>query len=137
MTNQPLLEIDVNGQAPDLAGAVCEAILLQQYVFAGTLEDPANVIHLKFSGQWHRLYFDYGIVFWRLSDTAPEAWSDTDEQWDNPLFDLGATADLAGLQLDRYAMTSIHGGSEVSFMFVGGRTVVFKSINDHTSYHVI
>src|SRR5688572_25084783 len=111
MTDQPLPDLDVNGQAPDLAGITCEAILLQQFVHAGVLVEPANVIHLKFAGQWHRLYFDYGIVFWRLSEGAPEPWTDTEEDWHNPVYDLGSDAGVVGSQLDRYSMASTQGGS--------------------------
>ena len=139
MTTQPLpdLDVNVNGEAPELAGKACEAVLLQQYWYAGALVDPANVIHLKSGGEWYRLYFDYGIVFGRISEQPPEPWLDADQQWDNPLCDLGVTAGIVGTQLDHYSMELVQGGSAVELCFKDGRCVVFKNIDDHTTYDVI
>jgi hypothetical protein len=137
MTDQPLWDLDVNGEPPPLAGEVCEALLVQQFTHAAEVVDPANVVHLKFSGEWHRLYFDHGIVFWRKSAGAPEPWSDTEEQWQNPLLNLGFDAGILGSKLNYYAMTPIPGGSSVEFVFAHGKRVVFKNVADRTNYHVI
>ena len=137
MTDQPLWDLDVNGDPPPLAGEICEALLLQQFVHAGEVVETANVIHLKFSGEWHRLYFDHGIVFWRKSVGAPEAWSDTEEHWQNPLFDLGSHAGVVGSRVSYYAMTPPPEGSSVEFVFAHGKRVVFEDVADRTSYYVI
>lgn len=137
MTDTPMLELDVNGKAPVLAGKTCEAVLLQQYWHKGILVEPANVIHMQFSGVWHRLYFDYGIVFWRIGDLPPETWSDADHEWDNPLEDLGAAAAVIGTHLDHYSMEPVKGGSAVELCFKSGKRIIFEDVDDHTTYRVI
>jgi hypothetical protein len=137
MTDQPLWDLDVNGPPPSLAGEACQALLLQQFVHAGVVSEPANVIHLKFAGRWHRLYFDHGIIFWRTSEADPEPWADTSEEWQNPLYNLGSDAGVLGKKLDQYLMTAIPGGSSVEFFFAHGTRIIFRDLDDHTTYHVI
>jgi len=128
-------ELDVNGQPPNLRGKTCEALLLSQFFQSGDLVEPANVIHLKFGGEWHRLYFDHGIIFWRSSD-QPTPWTDTDEEWQSPLLDLGREAGLVGSTLLQYSMTPTPAGSRVDFYFADGRRVSFEDSNDRTDYQV-
>nr|WP_255656824.1 aquaporin [Lysobacter lactosilyticus] len=137
MTGTPMMELDVNGEAPGLAGKACEAVLLQQYWHKGVLVEPANVIHMRFSGVWHRLYFDYGIVFWRISDAPPEPGSDTDYEWEYPLEDLGAAAEVIGIPLDHYSMKPVVGGSTVELCFETGKRIIFENVDDHTTYRVV
>ena len=69
MSIEPNLDID--GTFPQLIGEVVDSIICEQFWYNGVLEDSANVIHLLINKNWHRLYFDCGIVFWRKDSSQP------------------------------------------------------------------
>lgn len=131
------LEIDgveINGQPPELRGQTCEAFLCEQFWSNGELVDIANVVHLLFEGQWHRLTIDSGIVFWARRDEAPESWAIPEEGASFPLFDLGAEAGVLGAKLTTYRMEPTPGGSRVTFVFENAREVILDNHADRTSY---
>jgi hypothetical protein len=64
-----MLEID--GIPPRLTNQLCEGLLCQQYWCEGKLAQEVDVLLLKVNGRWHQLYFDAGIVFWRIQQEAP------------------------------------------------------------------
>ena len=64
-----MLEID--GIPPKLTGQLCEELFCQQYWYQGKLAQEVDALFLKVNGHWHQLYFDAGIVFWRLQQEAP------------------------------------------------------------------
>jgi hypothetical protein len=64
-----MLEID--GIPPRLTDQLCEELLCQQYWYQGKLAQEVDALFLKVNGRWHQLYFDAGIVFWRIQEEAP------------------------------------------------------------------
>ena len=64
-----MLEID--GIPPRLTDQLCEELLCQQYWYQGKLAQEVDALFLKVNGRWHQLYFDAGIVFWRIQQEAP------------------------------------------------------------------
>jgi hypothetical protein len=64
-----MLEID--GIPPRLTNQLCEELLCQQYWYQGKLAQEVDALFLKVNGRWHQLYFDTGIVFWRIQQEAP------------------------------------------------------------------
>lgn len=64
-------ELYVIGTPPDLAEQVCQAFLCQEFWYKGELADPTNIIWFRVNDQWHRLYFEWDTVFWRISEEAP------------------------------------------------------------------
>jgi hypothetical protein len=126
--------LSVNGEQPPLVGLACEELLAAEYWHAGELVEPANVIYLRFGGAWHRLYFDCGIVFWRLYDRAPEGVSPGEKGFGCPLVDLGQRFGVQGVVVDRLAAAPIEGGSEVRFVFRNGMVVLFSCVADTTTY---
>jgi hypothetical protein len=129
-------ELDVNGAPPELAGAKVDALLIQPYLVSGATVDPVGTVHLLTAGEWHRLYFDSGIVFWRRSEHPPEPWADLEKGWDNPLVDLGHELRLLGSQITRYEMSGTKLGSSVRFHFADGASVIFDNANDRTTLTV-
>lgn len=126
--------LEINGDAPQLAGLLCDAILCVEYQHAGQLVEPANVVYLCFGGTWHRLYFDYGIIFWRPGECGPESYEAPELDSSYPVVDVAAERGLLGQRLSRYEMEPIKGGSRVCFVFEGGKSLAFSSVDDVTSY---
>jgi hypothetical protein len=125
--------LEINGQPPALAGRVCDELLCRQYWYRGELYNPVAVLFLRSGNIWHRLYFDFGIIFWRADQSRPESFEVPEFEWSYRLVDIGIVLGLQGRQLHRYEMTSIKGGSQVEFFFVGDRSVVLKNVDDRTS----
>jgi hypothetical protein len=63
--------LKIDGIPPRLTNQLCEELLCQQYWYQGKLVQEVDVLLLKVNGRWHQLYFDEGIVFWRIQQEAP------------------------------------------------------------------
>jgi hypothetical protein len=88
MTEKPLALSDLNGTQPDLIGRVCDGLLAQAFSQDGELVESANILYLHVENIWHRLYFDYGTVFWRVQHEKPENYEASPEGWCFELTDL-------------------------------------------------
>jgi hypothetical protein len=124
---------EINGQPPELAGAICEELLCQQYWYRGEMKDGVNVLFLRFNGVWHRLYFEPGIIFWRICTAPPQSTEAADIDAKYPIVDLGTDLAVRGETLDHYDMKKIKGGSELQFVFTNGHIILIKNVNDRTS----
>ena len=126
---------EINGVQPNLANKLVQALLVQQFWHEGKLEDPANVVHICVASQWHRLYFDYGVVFWRLSDSAPSLDSnDMDDGFGYPLVDFGAQHYLIGRRIiSLNTFDDADCDAAVSLNFDSGVTVLCRSDDDVTT----
>jgi hypothetical protein len=130
--------VDIVGTEPPIAGKVCDALLCQEFWHDGVLEEPANVTFLQFSGEWHRLYFDSGIVFWRDAPNAPETHGEPELKAEYRVVDVGRRYGLVGRELKgvRYRALPEH-GSEVTLEFEGGTRLVFRNEHDITGYETV
>ena len=126
-------ELEVHGTAPELASLRCDELLCEQYWHRGTLEDPANVVYLRFGSRWHRLTFDHGIVFWRTPSKRPAPYTMPELEAEAKIDNLGTRLGVAGRVLDSYEARAVPGGSEVEFRFEGGVQVLFRNVADHTA----
>jgi hypothetical protein len=122
--------LSVNGEPPQLAGLRCDAILCVEYWHAGRLVEPCNVTYLCFEGAWHRLYFDYGIIFWRRDEGGPQPFDAPEMESTYPVVDLASKRGLAGACLSGYRMEPIERGSCVTFVFENGHRLAFSSVDD-------
>ena len=70
MDNQNRTEImlEINGIPPKLTGYECEEMICQQYWYLGKLENEMDVLFLRANGKWHQLYFESGVIFWRIQN---------------------------------------------------------------------
>ncbi|QDV32264.1 hypothetical protein [Tautonia plasticadhaerens] len=127
--------LEVNGDAPRLTGLRCDAILCVEYRHAGRLVEPASTAHLCFDGGWHRLYFDFGIVFWRPEERGPQSFDAPELDSSYPVVDVAALRGLLGVRLSHYEMAPIEGGARVTLAFENGHHLTFSSVDDITSYH--
>lgn len=127
-------QLEVDGIQPSIEGASCEELIAVQYWYAGDLTDPANTVHLKFGGSWHRLYFDCGIIFWRDGDEPPEEFDAPEIQAKYRLDDVGRRHGLLGLTLASINPEPTQRGSRVILTFQGGGTVTFFNEDDRSGY---
>ena len=130
----------INGSPPDLAGVLCERLLVQEFWYDGSQEEEANVIYLLAGGQWLRLYFDWGVVFWREASEqeiqTPPFKDDSGAENTYPIRDLGAELKRDGQRIKGYAMEAIADGACVMIGFEDGLSIVFESVNDSTAIRV-
>jgi len=63
--------LEINGKPPRLINQLCEELICQQYWYHGKLAQEVDTLFIKVNWRWHQLYFDAGIVFWRMQSEAP------------------------------------------------------------------
>jgi hypothetical protein len=126
--------LEIQGEPPSLAGKYCEALVCYEHWHEGSLIEPANMIFIRADREWHKLFFDCAIVFWK-SGVEP------DPSFDAPeiasmfrLVDLGHKFKLLGLRITACDAAPTSTGAKVTIKFDGGRSVVFETANDITSY---
>jgi hypothetical protein len=127
--------VEINGEPPQLDGLRCDAILCQEHWHGGALVEPANVTFLCFEGRWHRLYFDFGIVFWRDTEGGPEPFEASEIDSNYPVVDVATERGLRGVKLRGYRMEPWGDcGAMVAFEFESGARLAFRSVEDVTPY---
>jgi hypothetical protein len=132
-----MTRFEVNGDPPALSGKVCEGFVCEGYSCEGELVASANVTYLNFGGEWHRLYFEHRMVFWRPYAHVPKPWDVLAEGWAYPHTDLAASAAIRGQRLIEYVMSDTPNGCRVRFRFENGAVVDIVEDNDVASYAVI
>lgn len=126
--------LEINGTQPTIEGNVCEELLAEEYLHAGKVTVSANVVHLRFSGSWYRLYFDCAVVFWQESHERPTPYQMPELDSEVRIVDLGALYGVHGLQLEGIEASAIEGGSQVAFNFSDSRRVCFRNVHDVTTH---
>jgi len=63
--------LEINGIPPRLTQQLCEELICQQYWYHGKLAQEVDCLFIKVNWRWYQLYFDAGIVFWRMQSEAP------------------------------------------------------------------
>lgn len=92
------------------------------------------MVHLKFDGSWNRLYFDHGIIFWRLDDAGPQEFRAPELQSEYRIDDIGRRQGLIGRALVSIDPETTERGSRVALTFEGERTVTFFDDDDRSGY---
>jgi hypothetical protein len=118
--------LDFNGTPPALIGQVCTGFAVQHFYAGFTLVDHANVVFLRFGGDWHRIYFETATVFWRSGD-APGSPINSTLDHGLLLNDLSELPGVVGHVLESitYAGT-VQGDVTVEFTFGGGGKVSLR-----------
>lgn len=124
---------DLNGSPPDLEGEVCEALLCQEFWYRDELDDPCNVVYIKTLDVWHRLYFDYGIVFWRGADGPPESFRAPEIEGAYRVVDYGTEAGIVGARIESMSIVREESGSAVQLHFEQGPIIRFFGGDDDSS----
>jgi len=129
--------VDINGVEPAIVGDICEALVAVEYIHDGKLVEAANVVFLRFSNQWHRLYFDFGIVFWRTDPVGPKAFVAPEIDSEFRVVDLGERLNFRGRRLLEVTYAPLpNDGSAVGLRFDDKRTITFRSVDDITTYAI-
>jgi len=125
--------LETDGIPPRLNNQVCEEILCQQYCYRGQLQQDVDVLLLKVNGGWHQLYFDEGIVFWRLQTEQPKALeAQPGDPMTYPLIDMGEKYALKQSVISDYITEPLLGGARVSFVFEGKGSLIVVHKNNRT-----
>ena len=127
--------VEVVGHAPELAGCRCDAFICEGFVYKGELVANANVVHLCFGGEWHRLIVDCGVIIWRRSDGHPSLESAFDD-FEYPHFDVGVIAGIVGHRLENYWMEADTIRGRVEFLFDNGSRITIVNENDKSSFEI-
>ena len=114
---------ELNGDVPDLEGSACEAFQIQEFWYDGELGDPVNVAYVQLRGNWHRLYFDHGYVFWRKSDSGPRGFIAPEVKGNYRIVDVGSTCGVEGVVLSQIRISSEQDGNIVDFEFENGTRI--------------
>ncbi len=130
--------LEIDGDWPDFEGKRLQQLLAQECWYQKNLEEEANVVLIKVEECWYHLYFDIGIVFWRISSDEPhESKPQETEEFSYHLRNLGVDLDLAGRVIQSCTAKAIPGGSEVEFWFEDGKKILFKNVDNLTSYETL
>jgi len=125
------------GEVPNLQGKRIDRLVLQEFWYSGKLEEEANVSYLNIEGDWHRLYFDYGVIFWKESkeeDMAIEPFEDDSGELNQfKLRDFGKEDGIEGKVIEAMTLESDTQTANVKMTFADGSSLVFESIEDNTT----
>lgn len=128
--------MEINGSPPPLADAVLEALICVELWDGGELDDAAHVIWLRVLGEWHRLYFDLGMVFWdpkQHAEPEPPGAHAPDAPFRS--VDLGAKLGIQGRRFAGWkAEPDGKHGARVTLQFHGGGALTFVSDGDTATY---
>ena len=124
--------VETNGETPRIEGLRCEELFALEFWYAGSLEESAHQVFLKFAGRWHRLYFDYGTVFWRPSEGGPVGYCAEELESEFRVRDIGSSHSVKGTVLEEIQTAAILRASTVEFRFQSGRRVVIACIDDRS-----
>jgi hypothetical protein len=128
--------LEVRGEAPPIVGEICEELIAQQYVNRGRLEDPANLLHLRFGGRWFRMFIDWGELVWQPGTGAPQADEADELGASHPLFDLAGRYGLRGLRVAAIRSRALAGGSLTTLEFEWGARLSFRNVDGRTVWLV-
>ena len=130
--------LQTDGIPPKLTNQVCEELFCQQYCYRGQLQQEVDVLQLKVNGRWHQLYFDEGIVFWRLQEEEPKAVElQPGDPMTYPLIDLGEKYALKQSIISDYITEPLLGGARVSFVFEDKGTLIVSHSDNKTAMQFI
>jgi hypothetical protein len=128
--------MEMVGHAPQLAGLLCEAFICEGYVYNGDLIANANVVCLRFSGAWHKLVIDCGVIIWRPFRDEPGASAIAGEGWEYPYVYVGAIAGVVGRRLKEYRMETGAAKGKVAFVFDNDRAITIDNESDVSTFRI-
>jgi hypothetical protein len=130
--------LETDGVVPKLNGEVCEALICQQYWHAGKLVQAVDALFIRVRERWHRLYFDEGIVFWRMDESGPVTRAVQDgDPFVYPLLDLGHRYGLNDCLISECVMEPYPEGARVAIGFTQLGTLVIVHSENSTSLQFV
>ncbi len=127
-------KLEINGVWPVLESGMLEELLCSEMWYQGKVEESANVIYIKVNGSWHRLYFDYGIIFWRKDKEGPKEYAMPEYESHFNVVDVGRKYNLVNNLIESVVGHVLPKGSEIIFRLANEKTITFSNIEDNTTY---
>jgi hypothetical protein len=128
-------ELEIDGVWPDFENGILEELLCYEMWHKGKLEEPANVIFLKVSGNWYRLYFDYGIIFWRKDKEGPKEYEIPEYESYFKVVDVGRNYGLVNNIIESVVGRTLPNyDSAVIIKMANEKSIAFSNIDDNTTY---
>lgn len=130
--------LKTDGIPPRLAEQVCEELICQQYWYQGKVQQEVDALFIKVNGHWHQLYFDSGVVFWRIMDDAPRAVEQQpDDLFVYPLINVGEKFDVRGSLIADCVTEALIDGVRISFIFADNGSLMIKHSGNMTSLRFV
>lgn len=130
--------LETNGIPPRLTNQVCEDLICQEYWYRGKLEQAVDALFLKVNGRWHQLYFDAGIIFWRILEETPTSF---EQQPGDPfvyrLIDVGEKFAVKECVITDCMTEPLIEGVRVSLVFEDKGSLIVKHSENKTSLRFI
>jgi hypothetical protein len=122
-----MARLTVHETLPDVAGELCEALLLQSHYYRGQLVNEANVLFLRLAPSgWHRIFIDAGLVFWQTVDGLD---SPDQDRHHYTLTDLGAHHGVAGKRVAGVTIADLSAGGELRLLFTDDIRVSVRHVD--------
>ena len=116
----------INGEEPQLVGALCTRFVLQHLYDGHQIIDEVNVAHLRLGEQWYDLYFECATIFWRTSDN-PGIPQNDNLAHGLLLNDVSGIDGVVGHTIREVNYEVSHSGDvEVTVRFSSGKQLTFK-----------
>ncbi|MGD8938099.1 MAG: hypothetical protein PVJ72_01895 [Gammaproteobacteria bacterium] len=125
--------LQVDGIQPKLEGHVCEALICQQYWYNGKLDDEVDVLFLKADGRCHQLYFENGVVFWRMQKEVPQPFEQKPgDKFAYPFIDLGEKYQLNHRLITAVNVEPLPEGVKIGIAFENGGELILYHLENRT-----
>lgn len=119
------MQYTINGDEPNILGRKCEGFVLSQIQESLRITDPANVVYLKFTGDWFRLYFDGDTIFWRKDEEISLDPVNSNIDCCTTILNLNEMDGVVGFTLESIDYNSSEVGVSVKLIFLQGKILEF------------
>lgn len=130
--------LESSGIPPKLSGQECQELICQQYWYRGKLEKEMDMLFIKVNDRWHLLYFENGVIYWRLQEEEPAPFEEKEEDlFKYPHIDLAAKYDFKGNLMEDCESQAMPDGARVIITFEQSDKLIVSCINDQTRIQYI
>ena len=121
--------ISINGSTPNLENHFLQELITLEHWSNGIKQEDANVVYLKISNSWLRIYFDYEILFFRESKKPSVDTCDKTLLLKN----WGKKLHIKDKKIISFEIRTIAEGVEFKLSFSNKKTFIVQSVNDLTT----
>ena len=130
--------LKIDGIPPRLTEQLCEEIICQQYWHQGKLVQEVDILFLKVNRRWHQLYFDTGMVFWRIQKVAPvQVEQQAGDTFSYPLINIGEKFAIQNCIIVDCITESLGEGSRVTLVFEDKGSLLITYSDNNTRLQFI
>ena len=130
--------LEISGIQPRLNGQECQELICQQYWQQGELEKAVDMLFIKANDRWHQLYFENGVIYWRLQEEAPTPFGEKqDDPFKYPHIDLATKYGIRNLTMEDCESHALVDGARVVITFEQAGKLVVSCVDDQTRIQYI